>query len=117
KLDSTGARSWGTYYGGSSTEIGSGVAVDSTGNVILSGATYSTGLATTGAFQTSLSGTPDAVLAKFSAGGSRLWATYFGGSGVEYYSSGVCVDPHNNIILVGSTSSTNLPVTAGAYQT
>ena len=43
------------------------------------------------------------------------FSTYFGGSGDER-SSSVAVDGNFNIYLTGSTTSTNLPVTGGAFQ-
>src|SRR5207302_536423 len=55
KLNSNGTRAWATYYGGSSSEYGASVATDTAGDVILAGSTASTGLATTGAFQTTRS--------------------------------------------------------------
>jgi hypothetical protein len=116
KFDSTGARVWGTYYGGSGYEWGGGIAVDSSSNPIISGTTSSTGLATTGAFQTTVAGSYDAYVAKFTSAGARVWATYIGGSDQEYYSSGVACDRQNNICISGTTLSTNFPVTTGAYQ-
>ena len=43
------------------------------------------------------------------------YSTYFGGSGDES-SPSVAVDSTGNIYLAGSTTSSNLPVTAGSYQ-
>ena len=44
------------------------------------------------------------------------FSTYFGGSGVEA-STSVAVDGSFNLYLTGSTTSPDLPVTSGAYQT
>jgi len=44
-----------------------------------------------------------------------VYSTYFGGSGADD-ASAVLLDASGNTILVGSTTSTDLPVTAGAYQ-
>jgi uncharacterized protein (TIGR03437 family) len=44
-----------------------------------------------------------------------VYSTYFGGSGADD-ASAVLLDASGNAILVGSTTSTDLPVTAGAYQ-
>jgi hypothetical protein len=118
RFDSSGARVWVSYYGGPGYEYGqSSIGIDSASNIYIAGGTTSTGLATTGAYQTTMAGIDDAVLAKFSSTGARIWVTYFGGSGSEYYSSGVRVDRNNNVILAGATTSSDLPVTTGAYQT
>lgn len=45
-----------------------------------------------------------------------LWATYFGGSGVEYACS-MAEDTFQHIYLAGCTSSTSNIATTGAYQT
>ena len=44
-----------------------------------------------------------------------IFSTYFGGSGDEHNSQ-IAVDGAGNIFLAGSTSSPNLPVSAGVYQ-
>jgi hypothetical protein len=117
KFDSNGTRIWGTYCGGTNNDGPGGIATDSAGNAILAGLTNSPGLATAGAFQTSIAGLTDAFVAKFSSSGTRLWMTYFGGTLGENYSCAVATDAHNNILVVGNTGSTDLPVSTGAYQT
>ncbi len=136
-FDSTGVRKWGTYYSGngqtpgpspcpcSSNTTGYGVAVDSATNIILVGLTQSTGgIATSGAFETSLVGVgTNLFIAKFSSLGSRLWGTYWGGSdktpGTSSNMAGgaVCADVNNNIYIDVSTTCTSGIATAGAYQT
>lgn len=73
-FDTAGTVNWTTYYGASGTDQGYGVALDAAGNVYMSGQTLSTtGIATTGAFQTTLAGgsvSGDAFLARFSNAGS-----------------------------------------------
>ena len=46
---------------------------------------------------------------KLTSGGSRTWATYFGGSGAEGIGH-VATDGNDNILLTGFTMSGNLPV-------
>ena len=60
--------------------------------------------------------TSDAFLAKFLPDGKTLvFATYFGGMGNESAGS-IALDASGNIWIAGGTSSYDLPVTPGAYQ-
>jgi beta-propeller repeat-containing protein len=55
---------YSTYFGGAGTDIGFGIALDSSGNAYATGKTSSTGLATAGSYQASLRGAYDAFVAK-----------------------------------------------------
>ncbi len=52
------------------------------------------------------------------AGNSLLFSTLFGGNGQEsqFTNGGLALGPTGNIFVAADTSSTNLPVTAGAFQ-
>ncbi len=106
---------WSTYYGGTGNEEGFSISVDPSGDLAISGRSTSTNLpVSTGAYQTSLSGGgafSDAFVLKMSAGGNFLWATYFGGTAMEQ-GEGVSTDASGNVVTVGLTYSTNLPVLA-----
>jgi PKD repeat protein len=117
KFDSSGSRSWGTYYGGTNDDLGEAVATDKEGDVYLTGYTSSLGLYSSGAFQTSFGGGgEDAFLAKFSSSGSRVWGTLYGGSGYDYGYS-LAMDTSGNVYLAGQTGSTSGIATTGASQT
>ncbi|MBS1584072.1 MAG: T9SS type A sorting domain-containing protein [Bacteroidetes bacterium] len=117
KYNNSGARLWGTYYGGAAYDIGQAVCVDASGNIYLSGATQSTtNIATAGAYQVALLGLSDAFVAKFSAAGARLWATYYGGEQDDDAMSLAC-DKNNNVFISGYTSSTTGIASPHAYQT
>jgi hypothetical protein len=117
KFNASGARQWATYYGGSGDDGGNGIAIDGSGNSVIIGATNSTsGMATSGAYQTSNGGNNDVFIAKFNASGARQWATYYGGSGDDY-GSGIAVDGTGNIVITGYSYSTSGIATTGAYQT
>ena len=117
KFSSTGSILWSTYLGGSSDDYGYSTAIDSSNNIYITGQTYSSsGIATSGAYQTSLAGTTNAFVTKLSASGTKLWSTYFGGSGTDLGRS-IAVDPSQNIVILGQTSSSSGIATAGAYQT
>ncbi len=118
KFDSAGLRQWATYYGGTQDDEGRTVAIDDSGSVFMAGRTESTGLATFGAFQTTLNTTysrNDAFLVKFSSSGKRLWATYFGGN---YWESAhkITTDASGNCYMTGTTYSIASIATAKAYK-
>ncbi|MEN2992323.1 MAG: hypothetical protein ABDH91_02085 [Bacteroidia bacterium] len=74
-------RTWGTYYGGEGLEGFECLSVDAQGNVYAVGSTTSAqNIATSGAHQTNIGGEEDVLIVKFSPSGSRIWATYYGGS-------------------------------------
>jgi hypothetical protein len=51
-----------------------------------------------------------------SAGGTNLlFSTYYGGQGIDE-GTGIVLDPNNNVFVTGLTTSTNLPLTANAFQ-
>jgi hypothetical protein len=119
KFNSSGVRQWGTYYGGTTYDDGRSCATDTSGNVYLSGQTGSTsGIATTGAHQTTYGGTGtyDAFLVKFNSSGVRQWGTYYGGTWSDYAYS-CATDASGNVYLAGYTSSTTGIATTGAHQT
>ncbi|RNB80415.1 hypothetical protein EDM59_24045 [Brevibacillus nitrificans] len=119
KLDPTGSHLvYVTYLGGSGTDQGEGIFVDTAGNAYLTGITTSDDFpVTAGAPQTSLQGKQDAYVAKLSGSGSALiYATYLGGSGSDAGAS-IAVDAEGNAYVTGSTDSADFPMTAGAIQT
>jgi len=124
KFDAQGARVWGTYYGGANNEMGLSIKVDNSGNIYIWGTTSSpTGIATTtGMFQSTIGSTTynDPFLAKFSNSGSRIWATYFGGTGNDRaYQNGMVLDSAGNIYVTGTNNTPNNTwiTSPGAYQT
>lgn len=119
KFNSSGVRQWTTYYGGSGLENGTGIALDVNGNIYIVGNTTSTsGIATSGSFQTNIVGSSDAFIVKFNSSGVRQWATYYGGNGSSGESfNGISIDANGSIIVSGLTSSTSGIASSGAYQT
>ncbi len=118
KFDSTGARLWASYYGGNQFDDGYGFAADSSGDVAMLITTMSSGLGTSGTFQSSKqNGTNnnDALVAKFSSSGSLLWASYYGG-GNDDYGYAAASDTNDNIYITGWTNSSNFPVSTNAAQ-
>ena len=109
---------YSTYFGGNGLGNGAGygVAVDSAGNIYVTG-TASTGLpVTAGAFQTVPAG---AFVAKLNPGNNGaadlLYSTYLGGHGNDS-GAGIAVDSAGNAYVTGRTTSADFPTTAGAFQ-
>jgi hypothetical protein len=117
KFNSSGVRQWATYYGGSDEEFASRIDNDASGNIYLSGLTFSTaGIATTDAHQTTHAGGElDGFLVKFNSSGARQWGTYYGGSDYEE-NAHIIVENDNKIHLVGGSYSTSGIATAGSHQ-
>jgi hypothetical protein len=116
EVSPTGGLLYSTYLGGTFADYGTGVAVDSTGNVYICGYTYSTNFPTQSALQNSLAGGADIFITKFTPGASGLlFSTYLGGTSNDE-ALAMVVDTTGNIYLTGSTQSPNFPVTTNAYQ-
>jgi hypothetical protein len=113
---------YSTYLGGNGGDAGTGIAVDSTGNVYVTGQTYSANFPTTsGAFQRACerpcSGHGAAFVTKLNPEGSALvYSTYIGGNGPDW-GGGIAVDKAGNVYVTGQASSANFPTTPGAFQT
>jgi len=101
---------YSTYLGGKEEDEGYGIAVDSAGEVYVTGWTSSTDFPTMNPLQLSYGGSDgDAFVTKFNAAGSALvYSTYLGGSGTDI-GLGIVVDAGRNAYVTGETNSTNLP--------
>jgi gliding motility-associated-like protein len=104
KFSSTGARQWGTYYGGNGDEIGSSCTFGSNGNVYLAGETSSNTNIANGGFQNVFGGAVDGFILALDNAGARQWATYYGGSGVDQIYS--ITSEANELYFSGTTNST-----------
>jgi len=119
KLNSTGSSLiYSTYLGGSSDESGYAIAIDRNGNAYVTGVTDSSDFpVTSGAYDTTFNGGGDVFITKLnSTGSSLIYSTYLGGSSDE---SGyaIAIDRNGNAYVTGYTTSSDFPVTSGAYDT
>jgi YVTN family beta-propeller protein len=119
KLNPTGSDLvYGTFLGGSGTELGRGIAVDEAGHAYVTGDTTSSNFPTTpGAFQTTPPGGTDAFVVKLNPAGSALvYSTYLGGSDGDN-GNGITIDSLGRAYVAGSTGSADFPTTPNAFQT
>jgi len=111
---------YSTYLGGSSEDTGSAIAVDSTGNVYVTGAAGSIDFPVTpGAFISVYPYTTVGFVSKLNPSGSALiYSTYFGSSTYpgDVIITGIAVDTAGDAYLTGNTEY-NFPTTPGAFQT
>ena len=111
KLDPSGGKLvYSTYLGGSGSDLGDAIAVDSAGRAYIAGQTDSFDFPILNALQPHFAGLRDAFIAVLSPTGMQLeWSTYFGGSG-EDSASAIAVDPAGNVHLAGRTGSPDFPL-------
>lgn len=119
KVNPTGtALVFSTYYGGrNGNESGGSVAVDSEGNVLISGTTMSSDFPTVNAYQTTFGGTDDGFAAKLNSTGSAIiYSTYLGGNNTDLGGSIALNKTTGDAVFVGYASSPNFSTTPGAYK-
>ncbi len=108
---------YSTFLGGTSYEVGDGIAVDSTGNAYVTGTATMNFPTTPGAYDTANNGNDDGFITKLnSAGSSLIYSTYIGGSAFEDCNS-IAVDLNNNVYVTGSTDSSDFPTTSNVCDT
>ena len=102
---------YSTYLGGTGDDFPLATAVDSDGNLYVTGSTTSTNFPTVGALQTSNNGGNfgDVFVTKFNSSGTEvIYSTYLGGSADEE-PGGIDVDASGMAYITGFTRSTNFP--------
>jgi gliding motility-associated-like protein len=118
-FDNNGVRQWGTYYGGSGDEWGSGCSFDLNNNIYITGESNSPNnaneIATPGCHQYVKAGGWDGFIAKFNVSGTRIWGTFYGGTNLEAVIS-VTADAAGNTYYTGHSSSASGIATPVSFQ-
>lgn len=109
---------WSTYFGGTNEDVVTAVRASATsGSVYITGYTASTGLVSlpSTVYQPTYGGgNYDAFVARYTSTGATVtWVTYIGGSDDD---RGRSIAVGANIFVGGSTNSTDLNTTTGAFQ-
>lgn len=117
KYSATGAKLWGTYYGGNSEDKALGLVTDKSGhNIFITGLTSSANtFSTTNAQQAVLGGLIDGFVCKFDSAGNRIWSTYYGGAAQDYFDK-AAIDVNNNLYIGGTTASSTGITTPNSFK-
>lgn len=117
KLDSAGEIVASLALGGAGFETPAAVVVDANGDIYLTGRTTSTNFPIVNAFQSTPSGETSVFVLKLSGTSfSLIYSTYLGGNGYQL-ASALSVTSSGQAVVAGQTSSSDFPVTPGAFQT
>lgn len=118
KFDPTGSTLlYSTFLGPNNSSIPEAIALDPNNDAYVLGFSSSNSFSAVNGLQP-YAGGYDLLLVEIDpAASTQLFATYLGGSGDEEPApAGLVVDSSQNLYLAGTTSSTDLPVTSGAFQ-
>lgn len=112
----SGQMQWISYLGGTNLDRLKSVAINNSGQLLVAGGSYSSGMSTAGTYQATIHQLEDAYVAVFDTSCVRQWASYFGGNGGDEIHC--CLfNNQNEIICGGLTSSLTYIATAGAFKT
>ncbi len=115
-----------TYSGSTSDNWGFTACSDQLGNVYSGGIVFNAGYPVTlGAYQYDFAGGEfamtgylgsDVTISKYTPDGTTLiWATHLGGTTSEEMPQSLVVNPLNELLILGTTGSSDFPITSGAY--
>jgi hypothetical protein len=112
KLNPTGATlAYSTYIGGSSSDFGYGIAINSTGHAYVTGQTTSQNFPTVSSVKASDQSSFDAFVTKLTPDGAKaVYSTLAGGSSADI-ANGIAVDAQGSAYITGLTLSPNLLTT------
>jgi hypothetical protein len=127
-MSGNAAVTYSTFFGGTGSDNGFGIAVDGNANAYVVGTTASTDFPITPfALPATLpdpNGSPFVVKLSPKGKGTadRIYASYFGGTGDGLpndadQGNAIAIDSHGNAYVTGITVSLDMPTTAGAFQT
>jgi len=108
--DASGSAMWALAAGSSNEDNGNGIAIDSSGNIYVTGSFSSAAITMGSSVLTNynpVNGTADVFLAKLDAAGNVLWTTSAGGDTTDRAFSIAC-DAAGNIYITGEFTSPSI---------
>lgn len=114
KVDKNGKWAWGTNFGGTSSDYGYGVGVNSSGHIYVGGYTLSSSL-NVGPFNLTGKGSADAFLVKFDTNGKVIGAARGGGTASDY-ANRMYVDATGNAYIAGESYSNEMFFSISSYK-
>jgi hypothetical protein len=116
RLGFDGTLQQSSYFGGFGAEQAYGIDVDSTGKIVIGGASTSTTIPqSTLGYQQNGAGANDLFIAVLDSTFAPVWSTFYGGTSTEDVHT-LLVTSRNQIIACGGSFSINFPCTPGAFQ-
>ena len=115
KYNTSGTAQWATHIGGIGSDVGYGIAADSSGNSYVTGGYVSTTLTiynsngTTFGTLTGAGVTQDVFIVKYNTSGTAQWATRLSGAGTEI-GYGIATDSSGNSYITGVYGSNPLTI-------
>ena len=104
KFNASGVHQWSQRFGTGGIENGQGVAVDGSGNVLITGYYFGANLNLGGSTLVNTGG-EQVFLAKYDAAGVHQWSQSLGGTTSDF-GNAVAVDKSGNVFLAGSFTGT-----------
>jgi hypothetical protein len=110
KIDAAGNYQWVAQAGGTNTDVGNSLAVDSNGNVYVAGNFKSLQATFGGTTLAHTNGNDNTFVAKLSPTGSWLWATQTAGGSYSYgdFAVSIALDATGNVYVAGQFISQKL---------
>lgn len=103
RLDKNGKLLWNTFFGSDDYDGCYSVSVDESGNVYVTGESFSEWGAPIHGFVRGYYGDYDAYVAKLDPHGSMRWNTFIGGTGSDY-GRGITLDTEGNVYVTGKSN-------------
>ncbi|HXC03555.1 MAG TPA: SBBP repeat-containing protein, partial [Bacteroidia bacterium] len=117
KLNAAGnAPVYSTYIGGNGWDWAYSIKINTSGEAFVTGSAATNFPTTTGCYQPVVAGGADAFVTRLNAAGSAfVYSTFIGGATAAEVGNSITINASNEAYITGRTTSSDYPVTAGAY--